>query len=276
MAEKKSKIKINVATPGRGRTCAAAALRRAFVCHTRAGRACPAPTAQSLLEEGAKAYVYQTDPRCHGRRYGQPLRRTRNRSTPSGPVRRGHPRLQPVRCPSRRASRPSSLSSSTRSKQAFKEAVGARAVARPGSRSATPTSSWRSCPTGFTVPEGRVKPWGTAHAILVGRGGHRRRAVCGHQRRRLLRPAGLQAHLRLPEHPRRRGSLRLGHGRLPAGQHGQRQRQCQPRRLRDRREPQPRQRDRAHLHRALRRRHPLQRGRRQELGRPARPTVLSR
>ena len=36
----------------------------------------------------------------------------------------------------------------------------------PGSRSATPTSS-RKLPEGFTVPEGRVKPWGTAHAILV-------------------------------------------------------------------------------------------------------------
>ena len=39
-------------------------------------------------------------------------------------------------------------------------------------------------PEGFTVPEGRKKPWGVQ--------GRSRRAVCDHQRRRLLRKRGFR------------------------------------------------------------------------------------
>ena len=41
-------------------------------------------------------------------------------------------------------------------------------------------------PEGVTVPEGRKKPWGT------GQQGRSRRAVCDHQRRRLLRKRGFR------------------------------------------------------------------------------------
>ena len=47
----------------------------------------------------------------------------------------------------------------------FKRTVGARAE-QAGWRCATPSSSWNCCPEGFSVPEGRVMPWGTAHAVL--------------------------------------------------------------------------------------------------------------
>ena len=50
--------------------------------------------------------------------------------------------------------------------QAFKEAVGARAV-RAGFEVRYAYQQLEKLPEGFTVPEGRVKPWGTAHAILV-------------------------------------------------------------------------------------------------------------
>ena len=50
-------------------------------------------------------------------------------------------------------------------------------------------------PAGYTVPEGRTKPWGTCHAVLRA---HRRRALCGHQRRRLLRHLRLSGDLRCP------------------------------------------------------------------------------
>lgn len=50
--------------------------------------------------------------------------------------------------------------------QAFKEAVGARAV-RAGFEVRYAYQQLEKLPQGFTVPEGRVKPWGTAHAILV-------------------------------------------------------------------------------------------------------------
>ena len=53
-------------------------------------------------------------------------------------------------------------------------------------------------PAGFAIPEGRVKPWGTCHAVLAAKD------LCGHQCGRLLRPGGLQGHLRLPLHPRGR------------------------------------------------------------------------
>lgn len=52
-------------------------------------------------------------------------------------------------------------------------------------------------PAGYAVPEGRVKPWGTSHAILSARDvidGPVRRD----QRRRLLRPRGVPEDLRLP------------------------------------------------------------------------------
>ena len=50
--------------------------------------------------------------------------------------------------------------------QTFKEAVGARAV-RAGFEVRYAYQQLEKLPEGFTVPEGRVKPWGTAHAILV-------------------------------------------------------------------------------------------------------------
>ena len=49
--------------------------------------------------------------------------------------------------------------------QAFKEAVGARAV-RAGFEVRYAYQQLEKLPEGFTVPEGRVKPWGTAHAVL--------------------------------------------------------------------------------------------------------------
>lgn len=49
---------------------------------------------------------------------------------------------------------------------AFKEAVGARAL-RAGFNVRYAYQQLEKLPEGFTVPEGRVKPWGTAHAILV-------------------------------------------------------------------------------------------------------------
>ena len=48
--------------------------------------------------------------------------------------------------------------------QAFKEAVGARAV-RAGFEVRYAYQQLEKLPEGFTVPEGRVKPWGTAHAV---------------------------------------------------------------------------------------------------------------
>ena len=50
--------------------------------------------------------------------------------------------------------------------QAFKEAVGARAL-RAGFEVRYAYQQLDKLPEGFTAPEGRVKPWGTAHAILV-------------------------------------------------------------------------------------------------------------
>ena len=50
--------------------------------------------------------------------------------------------------------------------QAFQEAVGSRAL-RAGFEVRYAYQQLDKLPEGFTVPEGRVKPWGTAHAILV-------------------------------------------------------------------------------------------------------------
>lgn len=50
--------------------------------------------------------------------------------------------------------------------EAFKEAVGVRAE-RAGFTVRYAYQQLEKLPEGFTVPEGRVKPWGTAHAILV-------------------------------------------------------------------------------------------------------------
>ena len=50
--------------------------------------------------------------------------------------------------------------------EAFKEAVGARAE-RAGFEVRYAYQQLEKLPEGFTVPEGRVKPWGTAHAIRV-------------------------------------------------------------------------------------------------------------
>ena len=48
---------------------------------------------------------------------------------------------------------------------AFKEAVGARAL-RSGMEVRYAFQQLENLPAGFAVPQGRVKPWGTAHAIL--------------------------------------------------------------------------------------------------------------
>ena len=53
-----------------------------------------------------------------------------------------------------------------------------------------------------------------------------------HQCRRLLRPRGVQGHLRSPLHSHRRRGLRLLHGELPAQEHRFRKWQRRPRRLR--------------------------------------------
>lgn len=50
--------------------------------------------------------------------------------------------------------------------EAVKEAVGVRAE-RAGFTVRYAYQQLEKLPEGFTVPEGRVKPWGTAHAILV-------------------------------------------------------------------------------------------------------------
>ena len=46
-------------------------------------------------------------------------------------------------------------------------------------------------PDGFTVPEGRKKPWGTGQAVLACKDVVRR-PVCDHQCRRLLRKRGFR------------------------------------------------------------------------------------
>lgn len=49
--------------------------------------------------------------------------------------------------------------------QAFKAAVGARAL-RAGLEVRYAYQQLENLPAGFAVPQGRVKPWGTAHAVL--------------------------------------------------------------------------------------------------------------
>ena len=75
--------------------------------------------------------------------------------------------------------------------QAFKEAVGARAV-RAGFEVRYAYQQLEKLPEGFTVPEGRVKPWGTAHAILVAEEASRRRAVRGHHADDYYGPQGFK------------------------------------------------------------------------------------
>ena len=50
--------------------------------------------------------------------------------------------------------------------QAFRESVGARAEAA-GLAVRYAYQTLDKLPAGFAVPEGRVKPWGTAHAVLA-------------------------------------------------------------------------------------------------------------
>ncbi len=152
--------------------------------------------------------------------------------------------------------------------QAFKEAVGARAL-RAGFEVRHAYQQLEKPPASFTVPEGRVKPWGTAHAILVAEEaiGDAPFAVInaddyyGPQGFKLIYDY-LSTHADgdryawamvgfLP------GNTVSANGSVSRGV------------LRDRCRPQSGQRDRAYLHRPLRRRHPLQRGRRQHLDRPA-------
>ncbi len=69
--------------------------------------------------------------------------------------------------------------------------VGARFEKRVAGAN-TSFRNWSRLPPGFAVPPGRAKPWGTAHAILVGEGVIRG-AVRGHQCRRFLRRAIVSA-----------------------------------------------------------------------------------
>ena len=123
-------------------------------------------------------------------------------------------------------------------------------------------------PAGYTVPEGRVKPWGTCHAVLAAKD-----LIDGPfaviNADDYYGPGGVPGDVRLPVHPRGRQLLRLLHGELPAPQHGVGERQRGPRRVRDQPGRHPAQRDRAHPHRTLCRRCALHRGRRRKLDRPA-------
>ncbi len=87
----------------------------------------------------------------------------------------------------------------------------------PGLKCATPTSSLTSCRRGFTVPEGRVKPWGTAHAILVAEEAIGNAPFAVINADDYYGPQGFQPGVRLPQHPRRRRPLRLGDGGLLLG-----------------------------------------------------------
>ena len=130
--------------------------------------------------------------------------------------------------------------------ETFKAAIGDRVAKAMNVKYAF--QQLEELPAGYTVPEGRVKPWGTCHAVLAAKD-----LIDG----------------RLPVHPRGRQLLRLLHGELPAPQHGVGERQRGPRRMRDQPGRHPAQRDRAHPHRALCRRRALHRGRRRKLDRPA-------
>ena len=87
-------------------------------------------------------------------------------------------------------------------------------------------------PAGFSLPAGRTKPWGTAHAILCARDSVAT-PVRRHQCRRFLRSG--QPSRALAGHLRRAadsgGDLRLRHGRLHPRKHPFRARSRGPRRL---------------------------------------------
>lgn len=153
--------------------------------------------------------------------------------------------------------------------QAFKEAVGARAV-RAGFEVRYAYQQLEKLPEGFTVPEGRVKPWGTAHAILVAEEaiGDAPFAVInaddyyGPQGFKLIYDY-LSTHADGDRYAWAMVGFLLGNtvsanGSVSRGV-------CVTDESRNLVSVTERT-----WHRALRRRHPLQRGRRQELGRPAR------
>jgi len=137
--------------------------------------------------------------------------------------------------------------------EAFKEAIGDRIekiCAGLGVEIDYAFQALENVPAGYSVPEGRSKPWGTGQAVLACKGiGDAPFAVInaddyyGPQGFRLVYDY-LSTHADGDRYA-------WAHGGLSAGQHGQRQRQRQPRRLCDRCAAQPRQRDRAHLHRAV-------------------------
>ena len=109
-------------------------------------------------------YADQTDPRCHGRRYGSRYGGLKQ-IDPVGPS--GEAILDYSLYDARRAGFKTVVFIIKHEiEQAFKEAVGARAV-RAGFEVRYAYQQLEKLPEGFTVPEGRVKPWGTAHAILV-------------------------------------------------------------------------------------------------------------
>ena len=75
--------------------------------------------------------------------------------------------------------------------EAFKAAIGDRVS--QGMNVKYAFQQLDELPAGFTIPEGRVKPWGLPRR--AGRKRPHRWSLRRHQRGRLLRPRGLQGHL---------------------------------------------------------------------------------
>ena len=98
---------------------------------------------------------------------------------PVGAVRRGHSGLQPLRCP-RAGFETVVFIIKHEIEQAFKEAVGARAL-RAGFEVRYATSSSTSCQRGSPYRKG-ASSLGHGPRHPCGRAGHRRCAVRGHQR----------------------------------------------------------------------------------------------
>jgi len=90
-----------------------------------------------------------------------------------------------------------------------------------------------SLPDGFVPPEGRTKPYGTVHAVLVAKRLDSR-AVRRYQRRRLLRQGRFRDDGEKPEGNAGQDERRVDGG-IPLEEHRVRERACDPRRVRARR-----------------------------------------
>ena len=140
---------------------------------------------------------------------------------------------------------------------AFKAAIGDRVSKAMNVKYAF--QQLEELPAGYTVPEGRVKPWGTCHAVLAAKD--------------LI--DGPFAVINADDYygPE---AFRVMYDYLSTHEDGSYYDYCmvsylrrRPRRVRDQPGRHPAQRDRAHPHRALCRRRALHRGRRRKLDRPA-------